>query len=591
MILPANEVASKRFDYIVIGKRFLSGGTSGLTLATRLSEDLSISVLVIEAGAANLDDPDILSLTGFGTRFGKPQYDWAFKTVPQKSCNERSFAFNRGKGLGGSSALNFLQYHPPAKSDIDAFGELGNAGWNWELLKPYYVKAEHFIQPVEERETINYDLAHHGMNGPLAVSYPTMMSTFELPYEMAMKNLGINLAKEPFSGDTKGTWLTPMTIDPKERVRSYAANKYYQPNASRDNLTVVVSAHVTKVVTEPEQNGFATAVEVVFISEDVLYTVKVDKEVILSAGTIMSPQILELSGIGNKEILEQNGIETLIHLPGVGENAQEHVFVSVVSELRSEVMSELYKTVGTEFFGMAPTCITFVPLASISSSHESLQESLAKSLNVGVSSKQISSSLQKQYEIQLKHLQDQEPSCEFILWPLFMPVPNAPAPGTQNLTLTALLNHPISRGSIHIASSDPLIPPNIDPNYFEHEYDLLQLVEQIKFCRKILEQDPLKKLLTGTEVRPGPDVQTDEQIADYVKSTFSTTWHTAGSCSMLPLADGGVVDNRLKVYNTTNIRVVDISIVPLQIGAHLQATAYALGELGADIIKGKVLTA
>jgi len=154
--------------------------------------------------------------------------------------------------------------------------------------------------------------------------------------------------------------------------------------------------------------------------------------------------------------------------------------------------------------------------------------------------------------------------------------------------VSTLLNHPFSRGSIHIASNDPLVPPNIDPHYFEYEYDLLQLVEQIKFGRKILDQEPLRKLLTGNELIPGPDVQTDEQIADFVKSALSTTWHTVGSCSMLPLADGGVVDSSLKVYNTNNIRIVDMSVIPLHIGAHTQATAYALGELGADIIKGKV---
>ncbi|KAJ6457413.1 alcohol oxidase [Mycena vitilis] len=587
--------------------------TAGLTLATRLSENSFASVLVLEAGPANLDDPDILSPAKFGTRFGNPQYDWGFQTVPQESCKGRVFAFNRGKGLGGSSALNYMQYHRPSKSDIDAFEELGNQGWNWELLEPYYSKSEQFIQPVKNSDALNYALDHHGVD-VLAVSYPPILSTLEVPYEMAMKNLGIPLAEQPFAGNTTGTWLTPMTIDPTEGIRSYSANvmssfellfdselrtsqRYYQPNASRENLTVIVCTHVTKIVTEVDENGCATAVEVVFLSEEAHHTVKVGKEVILSAGTIMSPQILELSGIGNTPILERAGIQTQVHLPGVGENVQEHVFASVYAELRPEIVAEIYENSPASFFGMAPTCVSFVPLASISSAHETLHESLAKSIYEGRSSNRIPPSLQKQYDIQLKHLQDNEPSCEFILWPLFKPIPNVPAPGKQHLTTTALLNNPFSRGSIHIASSDPLVPPDIDPKYFECEYDLLQLVEQIKFCRQIIDQEPLKEFLTGVEIRPGPDVQTDEQIADYLKSTLSTTWHTVGSCSMLPLTDGGVVDNHLKVYNTTNIRVVDISIVPLHIGAHLQgegllfyplmlliiygtATAYALGELG-----------
>ncbi|KAF7345426.1 Alcohol oxidase [Mycena venus] len=561
------------------------GGTSGLTLATRLSEDPSVSVIVIEAGPANLDDPEILNPALIDNRFGRPEYDWGFQTVPQKFCKDRSVPFNRGKGLGGSSALNFLQYHRPARSDIDALGELGNQGWNWELLEPYYAKSERFILPVEKNNTLTYDVAHHGLDGPLAVGFPTPLSTFEHPFQMAMKNLGIDLIKDPI----KGAWYTPVTIDPTERVRSYAANKYYQPNASRENLTVVVCAQVTKIVTELDHNALATAVEVVFHNEEALYTVKVGKEVILSAGTIMSPQILELSGIGDRTILQEFDIEPRVHLPGVGENVQEHFFSGVVSEVRPEVVSELYQTSGTGIFGIPPTCISFVPLATISADHETLQKSLATLINEAISSKRISPSLQKQYEITLKHQQDREPSCEFILWPLWRPIPNTPAPGKQYLIVSTLLNHPISRGSIHIASSDPLVPPKINPRYFEYEYDLLQLVEQIKFARKILDQEPVKNLLAGNELSPGRDVQTDEQIADFVKSALSTTWHTVGSCSMLPLEDGGVVDSRLKVHSTTNIRVIDMSIIPLHICAHTQATAYALGELGADIIKGKAL--
>ncbi|KAJ7663869.1 alcohol oxidase [Mycena polygramma] len=562
--------------------------TAGLTLATRLSEDPCVSVLVLEAGPANLDDPDIrwylrtlsdlvelmiaswshppnlgpdsVTLSTIGA-FKRSHKNHA-TAGPSPLTDEPS-----GKGLGGSSALNYMQYHRPSKSDIDAFGELGNKGWNWELLDRYYSKSEQFIQPVKNRETLNYALDHHGMDGPLAVSYPPILSTLEIPYEMAMQRLGIDFAENPFAGNTTGTWLTPMTIDPAEGIRSYSANvtssfeflfdselrtsqRYYQPNASRENLTVVVCAHVTKIVTEVDEHGCATAVEVVFLNEEAHHIVKVGKEVILSAGTIMSPQILELSGIGNTAILERAGIQTRVHLPGAGENVQEHVFASVYAG-RAHISFEFFKLVifssltiafsetsPTNFFGMAPTCVSFVPLASISPAHETLQECLTKSIYGGISSKQIPPSLQKQYDIQLKHLQDNQPSCEFILWPLFKPIPSdpidVPAPGKQHLTTTALLNNPFSRGSIvscllHIASSDPLVPPNIDPKYFECEYgptelflaccliklglDLLQLVEQIKFCRKIIDQEPLKKFLTGVEIRPGPDVQTDEQIA------------------------------------------------------------------------------
>ncbi|KAJ7159321.1 alcohol oxidase [Mycena crocata] len=557
--------------------------TTGLTVAARLSEDPSVSVLVIEAGAANLDDPEILTPASFGGHFGKPQYDWAFQTVAQASCENRSFPFIRGKGLGGSSAINFFQYHRPARSDIDAWGALGNAGWNWELLERYYAKAEHCVQPAVESDTWTTRLDQLGMDGPLAIAHPAKMSNFELPYEQAMKGVGIDGVTSPFSGNTNGTWQTPVSIDPQDRVRSYSANKYYQPNASRKNLAVVVDAHVTKVVTELDEKGTATAVEVAFISKGASHIVQVRKEVILAAGAIMSPQILELSGIGDKEVLEKAGVQPRVHLPGVGKNVQEHIFATVSYELRPDIGSEYqtldilrdteeavrqqaqYKTSGTGVYAICPTSITFVPLAAVSPGHETLQKSVQKSIAEVIASKQISPSLKKQYEIQLKHLKNREPSCEFILGPGYVLGLNPPTQGKRYLTISVFSNHPFSRGTIHIASNDLLAPPNIDPHYFEHEYDLLQLVEQIKFARKVFSQEPLKKFLIGNELNPGLPIQTDKEIGD-----------------------DGVVDNTLKVYNTTNVRVVDISIVPLHIGAHLQATSYALGEVAADLIKGMV---
>ncbi|KAJ6593509.1 alcohol oxidase [Mycena capillaripes] len=631
MLLSAAQISGGTFDYVVIG-----GGASGLTVATRLSEDPSVSVLVIEAGPSNLDDPDILTPIAFGTHFGKEKYDWNFRTLPQRLCQNRVLPFNRGKGLGGSSAINFFQYHRPAKSDIDAFGELGNKGWNWDLLEYYYSKAEQFVEPTIKSEGMGYDLSSRGVKGPLTIAYPSIMSNFEIPFQIALKSLGVDLVKEPFSGNTKGTWLTPVSIDPDQRVRSYSANKYYQPNASRKNFTVIASAHVTKILSETNTHGITTATHVEFINNGSRHIVKVGKEVILSAGAIMSPQvpkfqigiipnttrpqILELSGIGDPEILRAAGVEPRVHLPGVGNNVQEHIYAGVTREIRPELVGEyysvdslhdpeerarqqnLYRTSGTGIYGTSPSSMAFLPLASISST---LQNSITKSHDAERSN-QTFPSLEKQYHVQREHIRHEEPTCEFIFTPRFRVGPNPFIPGKQYITVATFLNHPWSRGAIHISSSDPLVHPNIDPHYFEHEYDLLAFVEQLKFCRKILEQEPLKRLLTPTEVNPGPDVKTNEQVSEYLKSSLTSSWRelyaeefidllkpvfedTVGSCSMLPLTDGGVVDNNLKVYHTTNIRVVDVSIIPLHVGAHLQATAYALGELAADLIKGRKL--
>ncbi|KAJ7449285.1 alcohol oxidase [Mycena latifolia] len=553
MIITATEAASKVFDYVVVG-----GGTTGLTLAVRLSEDPSISILVIEAGPENLNDPNILSPATFGMHFGNDKYDW-----------------------------NLSTYHRPSKTGINAFGQLGNTGWNWDFLHPYYARSEQFTEPKVKNQAMSYDLAHHGLDGPLSVSYPVTMSNFEEPYQTALQQLGINLVPEPFAGDLTGTWLTPVTIDPHNRTRTYSANKFYQANAARINLAVVVSSHANKIVTEKGSDGNVTATGVVFTHDGNIYTARAGREVILSAGAIMSPQILELSGIGDSEILEKAGVEVSVHLPGVGCNVQEHFYAGVSHELREDIDSkyltfdclrdpiekakqqELYQTSGKGVFGMSTISMAFVPLASVSPAWDSIQSSLAESIEQ-ISSGRVPSGLQKQYQIQLDQIKDREPSCEFVLVPNFRTRKNPPAPEKKHLTISTMVNNPFSRGSIHITSNDPLVPPCIDPRYFDQKYDLLTFVEQIKFCRKIFEQQPLKELLAGKEINPGKNVQTDEEISEYIKAAATTTWHTIGSCSMLPLTDGGVVDSKLKVYHTTNIRVIDVSIIPLHISAHLQ---------------------
>ncbi|KAJ7491787.1 alcohol oxidase [Mycena galericulata] len=603
MIASLEDVLEQRiFDFVIVG-----GGTCGLTLAARLTENPEVSVLVLEAGNANLDDPNILTSAKFGTHFANPKYDWGFSTTPQGNVGG-SVYLARGKGLGGSSAINFLVYHRPPKSDIDAFEKLGNKGWNWDLLKKYYLKAEKFIAPTEKHATMSFDSKERGADGPLEFGYTSTFSNLESPYHESLHKVGIARAEEPFSGEMKGTWLAPVTIHPTKRVRSYAANMHYQPNASRPNFTVLVAAHVTKLILN-QTAGIATAERVCFRVDGKDHEVTVRKEVILAAGAIISPQILELSGIGDPTVLNKAGIDINVDLKGVGENVQEHIHCPASWEIRED-KEDLYRTFdclrdpavapqhfeeyavhGTGVGGMAPICMTFVPLVAISSAAAVLQQSLETSIRSEVESGNYSAAREKQLAVQLESIVKQQPECELSLSPIFSSKPNTPKKGRKHVSLNTFLNHPISRGSIHVKSNDPTEQPAIDPRYFESDYDLKILVEMFKFNRRLVRQEPLCSILNGVEVNPGPECITDDQIEDWIKMNFSSTWHTVGSCSMLPLEDGGVVDTKLKVYSTTNIRVVDLSIIPLHIAAHTQATAYALGELGADIIKGNCFEA
>ncbi|KAH9980477.1 alcohol oxidase [Russula compacta] len=599
MLATIDQVSDKSFDYIIIG-----GGTTGLVVAARLSEDSSLSVLVLEAGAPNLNDPTILIPAQYGRQFRKEQYDWDFFTVPQVHANGKSIHWGRGKGLGGSSAINFFQYHPPSATDIDAFEKLGNKGWNWETLKRYYIKPEKF-HPLERKDDIiRFDVREHGLEGPLDVGHPTLLSGFEKPFIEATEALGVKVASEPFAGDTTGTWFSPLTLGSRPRTRSYAANAYYEPHASRNNLIVLTSAHVARISLSKDANGKATAQSVSFLHEGNDYRALVKKEVIVSAGGILSPQVLELSGIGDPEVLRKAGVEVVVDLQGVGNNIQEHCNTGICYQVKEELQSnyvtfdclgdpeerrrqtELYHAEEKSVFDMAFSLMTFNPLSTFSPDAQALQEKYLASIRARVDTGDCLPGLRKQYKLQLERIKAQAPSHEVVLAQM-LGFWLRPEPEKKFASFMSFLNHPFSRGSIHINSNNPREHPVMDPHYFEEEYDLRSLVETVKFTRRIAQQEPFKSILEK-ERFPGPSVQTDEELLNFVRESVSTTFHTAGACSMLPREDGGVVDNKLRVYGTTNIRVMDISIIPLHIAAHTQATAYAIGELGADIIRGRV---
>ncbi|KZT63567.1 GMC oxidoreductase [Daedalea quercina L-15889] len=595
MLVDAAQVANKTFDYIVVG-----GGTAGLVVASRLSEDASVSVLVLEAGEANVDDRTILLPGQAALQMNNPKYDWAFKTVKQERSNGREYAWPRGKGLGGSSGTNFMLYNKPAREYLDAFEQLGNEGWNWESFDKYSKRAERFTAPDHDLDVLTYDLKCHGTSGPLQISFPALISQLERRFVKAMQTFGIDRIPDA----TNGASVTAATLDPVTHLRSYATTAYFVPNVARENLHVLVSAHVASIVSTRNADGTATATGVTFIHGGTTWTVHVGKEVCLSAGAIMSPQILELSGIGDPDVLKQAGVDVKIDLPGVGTNVQEHLWSGVIYRVKEPVVDgrpvttvdpimvpeEAPKHValhpsGKGALNVLTTSMTFLPLNSICVDAVKLQQTLSETIRAGIARGAYPSGLRKQYELQLKHIRDRVPSLEVMLVPRPIVRPEKPVAGKQHVTLGFALNSPFSRGTIHIGSNDPLKHPVINPNLYDEPYDIQSMVELVKFNRRLAQTSPFKETL-AEEVVPGPSVEGDEQIANWLKDIVNTTYHTTGTCSMLPLEDGGVVDSKLKVYHTTNIRVADLSIAPINIGSHTQSLAYAIGEQAADIIKG-----
>ncbi|KAJ6573700.1 GMC oxidoreductase [Mycena sp. CBHHK59/15] len=551
-------VVNKTFDYVICG-----GGTAGLTLAARLTEDSSITVAVLEAGEHNIGE-SLIDVPGqFGQTFGNRK---------------------RGKGLA-----------------------LGNPGWNWAEYSKYTRISETFHVAQKEQTDLyphTHDLAFRGESGPIQVTAPHSVYTIDQLFQETLIKKGLKAIKDPYGGDITGTWMASANLDPKSWTRSYAATAYYMPNRERQNLVVLTEATAARVLfsdAPPGEGLVATGVEFVHGGQ----TVKVHskKEVILSAGAIKSAQILELSGIGRKEILEQIGVECNIDLRGVGQNVQDHTYLGVSYELNPNDTHETYdlmrdpefaaeaKRLHSELKGMHRIGITsfaYFPLTSATSEAPALIQRAAESVDVLKQSGTLEAGQADILDKQIESLKDNTlPDLEIIAFPGYFTTITALEAGKKYVTVLVVLNHPLSRGTIHATSKDPLAHPAIDPEYFENDNDLENLVQHIKYVRSMSNTEPWKSGVVR-ELDPGPNCQTDEDIRKYIYDCHGTCWHTIGTTSMLPLDKQGVVSPELKVYGTTNLRVVDVGIIPIHLATHTHATAYVIAEKAADLISGRV---
>ncbi|KAL1699183.1 hypothetical protein EV121DRAFT_265407 [Schizophyllum commune] len=563
VILQDSSQLKDSYDFIIVG-----AGPGGATTANRLTESSDVKVLLLEAGGANdgelaIDVPQLcVTLTP------NTAWDWNFTTVPQEGLNGRTPPFPRGIGLGGTSAVNCLVYTRGTKSDIDTWATLsGDDSWGWDGLLPYFKKSEKFNLPVDGHNvTGQFTPEVHGFDGVIGVSVPgaaraiddrVIAVTEELPEQFPYQ-------EDMNSGEHLGIGWTQALIDSGVRSSSKA---YLAPNyLSRDNLDVLLYARVSRVVGTEEDALTLRSVEFQDGPDGELKNLTAGKEVILSAGSVHTPVILMHSGIGDAEVLEPLQIPVLVDNPSVGQNLTDHVGCSITYEVNStKTLDNIWRD-------------------------DSLMDSLLDEWTTNKTGILVDTS---ENHIAWLRIPDDNAIWANASDPASGPTtahieflfqngvyPTKDSGNYFNLPVGAV--SPASRGFITINSSDPFAAPLIDPRLLSEPIDLLMVREGIKVGQQFVQA----RAWEGYFVKALQDLETDEEIEEYVRENTVSFFHPVATAAMSPAdADWGVVTPDLLVKGVKGLRIVDASVVPRLPAAHTSAAVYGVAEKAADIIK------
>jgi choline dehydrogenase len=529
------------YDYIIIG-----AGSAGCVLANRLSENPNHKVLLLEAGGP--DKKMEIHIPAAYSKLNRTEVDWAFETVPQKHVLDRKMYLPRGKALGGCSSTNAMAYIRGNKEDYNEWARMGCEGWSYDEVLPYFVKSEHNEQ---------IDNAYHGQGGPLNV---TFAQKFKTPVAEAFVKACIEQGIAPnndFNGATQAG-AGPFQFTIKDQKRCSTAVAYLKPVLSRSNLTVITFAHTKQILIENDR-----AVGVEFITgKNTTQTAKATKEVLLSAGAYGSPQLLMLSGIGNAEELKKHGIALKKHLPGVGQNLQDHLFSGI-------------------------SCLATVPTANNSLSAMGQIKALAQYLILKKGPLTISpleanaflkvhtgpDPVDMQFHFAPVHGGDDYDKMDFYNPDTF--------PHTGGYTILPTLLKPKSIGFVGLNSTNPLDAPLIDPQFLSHEDDVATLLKGMRKGMEVMDAaafDAYRK----SHLLP-PDRSSDEAILFHTKKVLETVYHPVGTCKM-GTDESSVVNPALQVHGIEGLRVIDASIMPRIIAGNTNATSIMIGEKGADLV-------